>query len=293
MNNAPVNRQNTTLQQALTAPNITARIEQRLGEKAGAFITSILDLAGETKLLAECNPNDVIKEGLKAASLDLPINKNLGFAYVIPYNESSKVNGQWVKKMTPHFQMGFRGYLQLAIRTGQYKHLNAGVVYEGEEMVVNRIHGTLDIAGKAISDKPIGYFAYMQLVNGFEKAIGWSAEKVMAHGKKYSKSFSSKSSPWQTETEAMALKTMILQLVPKYGPMTIEMTQALSNDRADTIPFNNPDTQIENQANQGEIIDVKPTPANNKTAPMTNTEKAEIKAQGKAQTEPQKSGPDF
>jgi len=300
--NMPANQQQkavTTLQQTLSAPNVAARIEQRLGEKAGAFITSILDLAGETKLLAECNPNDVIKEGLKAASLDLPINKNLGFAYVIPYNESSKVNGQWVKKMMPHFQMGYKGFLQLAIRTGQYKYLNAGVVYEGEEMIVDRIHGTLDIAGKATSDKPIGYFAYMQLINGFEKAIGWTADKVMRHAAKYSKSFNTKSSPWKTDTEAMALKTMILQLVPKYGPMTIEMTQALTNDRADVPSFDRAEVQIEEQANRGDVIDIKteePKPETPKEpGPMTDEEKAEIQEREAAGEDlgPQTSGPDF
>ncbi|MBI9093200.1 MAG: recombinase RecT [Desulfobacterium sp.] len=273
-----------TLKQSLARPDIQARIEERLGQKAGNFMASILDLSGENHQLQKCDPNLVIKECLKAAALDLPINKNLGFAYVIPYNESSKVGNQWIKTMTPRFQMGYKGFIQLAIRTGQYKHLNAGVVYEGEEMVVDRIRGTLTIEGKATSEKPAGYFSYMQLVNGFEKAIGWSVEKVMAHGQKFSKSFGKKTSPWKTNTEAMCLKTMIMQLIPKYGPMSIELTQAMTQDRSDVVPFDQGESRIQEEANQGEVIDINPEVAPEETrkpepvngGEITEEEKAEI-----------------
>lgn len=244
-------------------------------------MTSILDLTGEDKNLAMCDPNLVIKECIKAAALDLPINKSLGFAYVIPRKEHGV--------MKPGFQIGYKGYIQLAIRTGQYKHLNAGVVYEGENMVVDRIRGTLTIEGEAISDKAIGYFCYMELINGFQKAIGWSVEKVMAHRQRFSKSFGSAYSPWKTNTEAMCLKTMILQLVPKYGPMTIEMAEALSHDRSDVFSFDKAEAEIEHNANQGEYLDISPSndveePETAQEEPtddgeMTDEEKADIMAQ--------------
>ena len=245
-------------------------IHARLGEKAGTFTTSLLDVIGETWALQKCDPKLVVKEALKAAALDLPINKNLGFAYVIPYGNE------------PQFQMGYKGFIQLAIRTGQYKHLNAEIVYEGEEMVIDRIRGTLTIEGKATSDKPTGYFCYMELINGFQKAIGWSAEKVMAHGKKFSKSFNKATSPWKTNTDAMCLKTMIMQLVPKYGPMTIEMSTAMASDRGDLKGFDRQVSQeIKENANE-EIIDIPPDDA----PEITEEEKAEIKAEEAKETGP-------
>jgi recombination protein RecT len=264
------------IQRELENPGIVARINTRLGDKAGTFITSVLDLCGEDQALAECDPKLVIKESLKAAGLDLPINKNLGFAYVIPY------------KKIPSFQMGWKGYVQLAIRTGKYRHLNTGIVYEGEEMIVDRIRGTLEIGGKRTGDNPIGYYCYMELLNGFQKAIAWTKEKVEEHAKRFSKSYSyyldkkrGRKPVWVTDFDAMALKTMFLQLVPKYGPMTIEMSQAIAGDRSDFKGFDNQvSEEIQDNANE-EIIDI---PKNGDVVDadfydgqaLTDAEKAEI-----------------
>lgn len=252
-----------SIQKELMSPAIMARIETRLGEKAGTFITSVLDLCGEDKNLAKCDPKLVIKEALKAAALDLPINKNLGFAYVIPYKD------------VPQFQMGYKGFIQLAIRTGQYKHLNAGIVHEGETILDDRIKGTIKIVGEKTSDKAIGYFCYMQLLNGFEKAIFWTKEKVDNHGKEYSPSYASylrkkkgRKPIWVTDFDSMAKKTMVLQLIPKYGPMTIEMSQAISNDyKADSTIQD----EIDQNANT-EVIDIP----QEEPGEMSEEEKKEI-----------------
>jgi len=264
------------IQNELMSPSIMSRLETRLGKKAGTFITSVLDLCGEDKTLAACDPKLVVKEALKAAGLDLPINKNLGFAYVIPY------------KGIPAFQLGFRGYIQLAIRTGQYRHLNAGIVYEGEEIIEDRIKGKIEIGGKKTSEKAIGYFAYMELLNGFNKAVAWSKDNVNAHAKRFSKSFASAVSPWKTDFDAMALKTMILQL-KSYFPMTIEMSEAMAADHSDSNFDSVTKTEIENNANS-EVIDI---PAD-ESGPdgMTDSEKAAIEAEEKAQAQVKK-GPDF
>lgn len=252
--------------------SMQSSIKARIGEKTGTFTTSVLDLIGENRMLQKCDPGLVIKEALKAAALDLPINSNLGFAYVIPYGN------------TPQFQMGYKGFIQLAIRTGQYKHLNAGVVYEGEEMLEDRIKGTLEIGGEKASDNPIGYFAYMQLINGFEKAIAWPHEKVVEHARRFSKSFNSNTSPWKTDFPAMALKTMIMQLVPKYGPMTIEMSTAMASERG--ADFKGFDNQVQDEINEKantEIIDIPTDDQGPEDSDeMTDAEKAEIKAQEKA-----------
>lgn len=269
------------LKQQLSTPAIRNNIKQRIGSNTGTFITSLLDLCGEDDNLAACNPDLIIKEALKAAALQLPINKNLGFAYVLAYKQK--------RIPTPSFQMGYKGYLQLAIRTGQYKHLNAGVVYEGEEMVVDRIKGILSIGGEKASDKATGYFCYMQLTNGFEKAIGWTTEKVTAHAKKFSKSFNYSSSPWKTDFEAMALKTMILQLIPKYGPMTIEISEAMTHDR----PINADPEGLVNEIDQNANTEVIDIPANINSKQMNEPEQRDIQSQKRPQTQPQQKTPPF
>ena len=172
-----------------------------LAENAGAFMASIIELYQSDGALQKCDPNRVVLEALKAATLKLPINKQLGFAYIIPYNH------------VPTFQLGFRGLIQLAQRSGQYRYINADVVCEGESVNYNRITGMLEISGTAKSETPVGYFAYFQLLNGFEKCVYWTREKVEAHAKCYSKAWSKADSPWHTNFDAMALKTVLKTII--------------------------------------------------------------------------------
>jgi recombination protein RecT len=120
--------------------------------------------------------------------------------------------------------------IQLAMRTGQFKVLNADAVYEGEKVESDRLTGAVKITGTATSDKAIGYFAHMELVNGFTKTIYWEHEKVMAHAKKYSKSFSRKSSTWVTNPVSMCIKTVVRQLLSKWAPMSIDFIGADGDD---------------------------------------------------------------
>ena len=189
-----------------------------LEENAGAFMASILELYQSDTALQECDPNKIILEALKAATLKLPINKQLGFAYIIPY------------KGIPQFQLGYKGYIQLAQRSRQYRYINADVVYEGEQITYDRITGMLMITGEATSDTPIGYFAYFQLLNGFEKCVYWTREKVEAHAKRYSKAWNRQNSPWHTNFDAMALKTVIRNIISKYGVMSVEFANAGAED---------------------------------------------------------------
>lgn len=271
------------IRKVIQGDGVQNSIRARLGEKAGTFTTSLLDVIGEDALLSQCDPMLIVKEAMKGAGLDLPLNRNLGFAYVLPYKEKG------VPK--PQFQMGYKGYIQLAIRTGQYKHLNAGIIYEGEEMVEDRIKGTLDIGGKKKSDKAIGYFCYMQLLNGFEKAIAWTRDKVESHAKRFSKSYGKGFSPWSSDFDAMAMKTMVLQLIPKYGPMTIEMSSAMVQDRSDFKGFDTGvQEEIDDNANS-EIIDIDPEPEGDQ--PMSEAEKEEIRQAEAEEAEKQQEKPDF
>ncbi len=272
------------IRKTITGAGMQAMIQQRIGEKAGVFTTSLLDLIGDNTSLQKCDINLVIKEAIKAPALDLPINNNLGFAYIIPYGNK------------PSFIMGYKGFIQLAIRTGQYKHLNADAVYDGEEIIVDKIRGTMEVTGKPKSEKVVGYFAYMELINGFEKAIFWTKEQVTAHGKKFSKTFNN--GPWKSDFDAMAKKTILKSLISKYGPLSIEMTSALSSDTAD---FKGHDAMAQDEiytnANQ-EYIDITPVDPAPKEEPgpdgMTEAEKSEVLAQERADAEAQmQDGPDF
>jgi recombination protein RecT len=187
-------------------------------------------------------------EALKAATLKLPINKSLGFAYIVPYKDA------------PSFQIGYKGYLQLAMRTGQYKYINADIVYEGEEVKTDRVTGATTISGEVKSSNAVGYFAYIQMINGFEKMIYWPKDKVISHAKKFSKTYGGANSSWATNFDAMALKTMIRNLLSKYGIMSVEMISAMSSDTDERNPEARADEEIEREANAGDVIDVEVVP---------------------------------
>ena len=232
------NLQTTGLAQlkgVLNNETMKRNFENILKENAGAFMASIIELYQSDSYLQQCDPNKVVLEALKAATLKLPINKGLGFGFIVPY------------KGNPQFQIGYKGIIQLAQRSGQYKYINAGEVYEGEVVNYNRITGMLEITGEASSDKIIGYFAYFQLKNGFEKAVYWSTEKVIAHAKKFSQAYKAgkKDSPWFTNFDAMALKTVLKSIITKYGPMSVEFANAMAPDTDDRI-----EAEVAEQANQ-------------------------------------------
>ncbi len=193
-----------------------ALLQNTLKENAGAFSASVLELFNNDTKLQACGAEAVFTECLKAASLKLPINKQLGFAYVIPY------------KGTPQFQLGYRGMIQLCLRTGAYKYINAGVVYEGEYLGENKLTGEVDLSGDKTSDKIVGYFAYIETINGFKKSIYWDYDRTYKHAKKFSKSFDSANSVWKTDFDAMAIKTVLRNLISHYGIMSVEMANAVT-----------------------------------------------------------------
>lgn len=219
----------------LTNERMKKSFEDILKENAGAFMGSIIELYKSDSYLQKCDPNDVVLEALKAATLKLPINKNLGFGFIVPYKDK------------PQFQIGYKGIIQLAQRSGQYKYLNAGEVYEGETVDYNRITGMLSISGEATSEKIIGYFAYFELLNGFEKATYWTSEKVIAHARRFSQAYKAgkKDSPWFTNFDAMAIKTVLKSIITKYGPMSVEFANAMAQDEDDRI-----EAEVAEKANQ-------------------------------------------
>lgn len=217
-----------TLQSMVTSAGIRERFNDVLGKKAPAFISSLISVANNSDMLAKADPTTVITAGIMAATLDLPINQNLGFAYIVPF-----YNGK--KRITEaQFQMGYKGYVQLAMRTGQYKTINASEIYEGEIKSRNRLTGEFEL-GERTSDKVVGYIAYFRLVNGFEKYLYMTKEEVEAHAKKYSQTYKKGFGLWSTDFDSMAIKTVLKRLLSKYGILSVEMhnmATALSNDGA-------------------------------------------------------------
>jgi len=213
------------LRALLSSDSVREQFENSLKENTGAFVASVIDLYASDKYLQECNPNKVMMEALKAATLKLPINKQLGFAYIVPY----KTGGEAI----PTMQIGYRGYIQLAMRTGQYRHLNAGEVHEGVKVNRNLLTGEVSFSGEKTGDKVTGFFAYMELLNGFSKTLYMTHAEVEAHAKRYSKSFNSQHSAWKTHFNEMAMKTVIRLLLSKYGILSTDMISALTADMSE------------------------------------------------------------
>lgn len=213
----------TNVTQYLNSENIKKYLEGVLKDRAGQFITSLASLSNLTPGLSKCDPKTLMYCGLKAASLNMPLDNNLGFAYAIPYGGSAQ------------FQMGYKGYVQLAQRTGQYKRINVIDVRMGElkkwdafteELEFEPIQDQ-DLREKAVV---IGYAGMFELVNGYRKISYWTRERVEKHAKRFSKTY--KNGPWQSDFDAMARKTVIKDLLSKWGPLSTEIMEAIKFDNS-------------------------------------------------------------
>lgn len=236
-------RQQTPTQQLsamIAGRAMQEQFRNALGDNAGTFTASLIEMVASDQNLQKCPPAQIVAEALKAASMKLPVNKSLGFAYIIPYNNKGQ-------GMTPTFQIGYKGLIQLALRTGQYRGINADVVYEGELIRADKLRGTINLDGERKSDKVVGYFAYIELVNGFSKTLYMSVEQVAHHAIQYSRSVPRGVTEeklreragqvptglgWWGNFDSMALKTVLRQLISKYGFMSIEMQDGVIADQA-------------------------------------------------------------
>lgn len=241
-----------TIKGYLDNPSVKARINDLLNERAGQFVTSLLSLVSNDALLAEAEPGSLFNAALTAASLDLPINKNLGFAHIIGYRNNKKFvrdsEGNFVKGedgrniaiVEAQFQIGYKGFIQLAQRTGQYKTINATAVYEGQLISEDPLSGNqYDWTAKK-SDKIIGYVSRFILTTGFESDLYMSLDDITAHAKRYSQAYKSGYGPWKDNFDAMALKTVIKLNISKYGPQSTELQRAITFDQA-VVKDDNPD----------------------------------------------------
>ncbi len=271
-------RQIDVLKSVLNAPSVQEQFANALKDHKDAFVASIIDLYNSDNQLQACNPKQVVSEALKAATMNLPINRALGFAYIVVFNNNVKQpDGTWVKVPTPTFVPGYKGYIQLAMRTGQYRTINADVVYEGEVRKVNKLTGEIAFDGEKTSDKVVGYFCYFELLNGFAKTLYMTVNDMAAYAKRYSPSMKaattvemleqlantatvSKKVGWEGNFNDMALKTVIRKLLSKYGYLSVEMQGAMANDdeqsfQRDTMLGNANPQVINIDASSYEVLD--------------------------------------
>ncbi len=198
--------------------SVQARFQRMLGKKAPGFISSVLTVVSQNKLLQNVDMRTVLSAASIAASLDLPILPSLGRAWIVPY------------KGVAQFQIGYLGYVELAQRSGLYKSINVNTVYEGEVVKWNKFTEELTY-GEQEGDAAIGYCASFELLNGFRKVVYWTKDAVIKHAKRFSKSYNSSSSPWQSDFDAMAMKTVLAYTLRHWGPLSIEMQTAMDKDK--------------------------------------------------------------
>ena len=219
-----------------------------LADKKASFVNNITALVSNNATLQVCKPDTLMFAALKATALDLPLEQSLGFAYVLPYKDNK------AGVTLAQFQMGYKGFVQLALRTGQFKTLNATEVHEGELVDEDFVTGELTFkkADNRESLPVIGYVAYFKLLNGFEKYLYMTAAEMKAHALRFSQTYKRGYGLWTDKDmfNSMAKKTVLKLLISKYAPLSVEMQSALKIDQAvitenDTVKYVDADEQIQ------------------------------------------------
>lgn len=249
---------------------IQNRIMKTIGsEKGQRFITAIVSAVNNNSSLAECTNDSIYSGALLGESLNLSPSPQLGHYYLVPFKDKEKGK-------VAQFQLGYKGYLQLAIRSGYYKKINVLDIKEGELIKYNPLDEEIEVS--LIDDeeqrekaKTVGYYAMFEYTNGFKKTLYWSKNKMVEHAKKYSQGYradivkGTSYTFWSKDFDSMAFKTMLRQLISKWGIMSIEMQNAFDKDMAvinsdgttdyvDNIPDEVPITNNEEKENSKEII---------------------------------------
>ena len=257
-------QQKTSLTAYLTNDAVKNQINNVIGGKNGSrFVSSIISAVQVNPALQESTNPSILSAALLGESLKLSPSPQLGQYYMVPFNNNKKGYKE------AQFQLGYKGYIQLAIRSGQYKKLNVLAIKEGElvrfdplneEIEVNLIHDE-EVREET---ETIGYYAMFEYTNGFKKAMYWSKKKMEAHALKYSKGYQAKKGYtfWEKDFDAMAYKTMLRQLISKWGIMSIDMLSAMDADMAvihedgtkDYVDIDNEETVAANQEMYEEVV---------------------------------------
>ena len=209
-----------TVKHLLSQTNVKSKFEEILRDRANAFTANLAVMVNNNAALSKCDPMTVISAAVVAASLDLPIDPNLGFAHIVPYGDKAQ------------FQIGVKGFVQLAQRSGQYSRIGVTEIYEGQLIDENPLTGeyVFDFKSKK-SETIIGWAAYFKTVNGFEKTLYWPVEKIKKHGLRFSQTYKKGFGLWKDDFDAMASKTVLKALLSKWGILSTEMQNAVKFDQ--------------------------------------------------------------
>lgn len=212
-----------TLKTMLAEDGYKRRLHDVLGARAPQFAAALVQVVANSWHLQKCTPESVIGAAITAAALDLSLDPNLGEAHLVPYGQNCQ------------FQLGYKGLTQLGLRSGQFKRLGWAVVYPGQLKKWNELTGELDIDFSVVpadGAEPCGYAAYFMLVNGFERGSYWTAEEVDQHALRFSQAYKKdkKDSPWFTDFDTMALKTVLKELLNHWAPKSVQMQTAIIRD---------------------------------------------------------------
>ena len=237
-------------------PMVQEKLKELVGKNAPAFATSVLQIVNSNSMLVNADPQTIFSAACMAATLNLPINNNLGFAYIVPYSTDAKdangnkiplldANGNQVKKyfkgkefpqyqktVEAQFQLGYKGFVQLAQRSGQFERIAAVPVYEGQLLTANPLLGYEWDWSIKPQGQPIGYVAFFKLINGFTAELYMTKAEIEKHAGNYSQAFKSGYGVWKDNFEAMALKTVLKLLLSKQAPLSIDMQKAQMADQA-------------------------------------------------------------
>lgn len=204
---------------------VKAKIEEMLGKRSTQFITSVLQIVNSNDLLKNADPMSVYNAAVVAATLDLPLNNGLGLAYIIPFGNKAQ------------FQIGYKGFKQLAIRSGQFELMNESDVREGEIKFYNRLSGEIQFewnqnTTERLSKKVVGYVSYFKLINGFEHTHYMTVEELDAHGKRFSQTYKKGFGLWKDDFDSMCRKTVVKLNLSKNAPLSVEMQRAVVVDQS-------------------------------------------------------------
>jgi recombination protein RecT len=216
-------------------PKVKERFQEMLGKNSTSFLMSVLNCVQNNEKLSQAEPQSVLMASAVAGTLNLPIDPNLGQAYIIPYNVKIKEKGKpdrW--EMRAQFQIGYKGLIQLGHRSRQFLGLNVTDVREGEFKGIDRMTGKTEFEWIQDNDEReklpiIGFVSYFKLTNGFEKSWWMTSKQMESHGMKYSKTF--KFGQWQNDFVGMGKKTALKLLVDKFAPKSVDMQKAITKDQ--------------------------------------------------------------
>lgn len=280
MGNEVAKAKKTTIAGYLANEAVKANVESIVGEKdTQRFISSVVSAVQTNPELSKCTNASIVSAALLGHSLNLPQSPQIGMFYMVPFKNKKKVQDENGKETTVEvheatFQLSYRGMLQLAMRSGQYKAINVTDIREGEVASYNPIEDVYEFTpetdmNKRMELKVIGYYAYFEMINGFKKGIYWTKEQIENHAKKYSAAYRNGwNSLWKSDFDAMAKKTMLRQLISKWGIMSVEMERAYVGDQAVIREDGTPD-YIDNVPDEPEkavdVLDVEAKEMPNET----------------------------